>query len=446
MPACVWSILVSPALREAPEAFRDARRIVLFSAALLLWVPVYTAIFWFLGAPYSSLTVLIAGVLLILSLAAFRLCGSLTVGRQAIIAIAFSVYFVLAHLSGGTAAPAVGWFATIPLIAVSLSGLRGSLWWSFASILAIGMIYAGGLPGLPMMNELTSEGMRFLQFSGFAGLVACVLIFTMLFHILERNARKVLDDALVQARAADVVKDQFLANMTHELRTPMTAILGYAEAIQDRDRDDELIDLAAETILRNGRHLLEIVNDVLDLSKLDSGKLTVELLPVSPTSIADDVVRLLRGRAEERNLDLSVDAIGIVPETILSDSRRLRQILINLIGNAIKFTENGGVRLVIRGDDLAADRPRLIFEVHDSGIGLTSEQISRLFKPFSQADPSTTRRYGGTGLGLAISQRLAELLGGVITVDSIPGTGSTFSLEINLSRLPARRLASTGGS
>jgi signal transduction histidine kinase len=443
MLAKIWPFLVAPTLREVPEAYRDARRVVLFSAALLLWVPVYTAIFWILGAPFSSLTVLLAGVVLILSLAAFRLSGSLTLGRQAVIAIAFSVYFVLAHLSGGTAAPATAWFTTIPLIAV---GLRGSLWWSSASILAIGIIYAGGMPGLPMKNELTPDAMRFLQFSGFAGLVACVLIFTMLFHILEQNARKVLDDALVQAHAADVVKDQFLANMTHELRTPMTAILGYAEAIQDQDRDEELIDLAAETILRNGRHLLEIVNDVLDLSKLDSGKLTVELLPVSPTNIADDVIRLLRGRAEERNLELSVETIGEIPETILSDSRRLRQILINLIGNAIKFTETGGVRLGIRGDNLATDRPRLIFEVHDSGIGLTSEQISRLFIPFSQADPSTTRRYGGTGLGLVISQRLAELLGGVITVTSIPGAGSTFSLEINLPRHSARGPAATGGS
>lgn len=392
------------------------------------------------------MTVLIAGCLLVLCLTIFRWTGSLTLGRHAIVTIAYFVYFILAYLSDGTASPALAWFATIPLIAVSLSGLHGSLWWSLASILAITILCAGGLPGIPIRNELTPEGMRFVQFSGFAGLVVCVLIFSLLFLKLEQHARKVLDEALIRAKAADVVKDQFLANMSHELRTPMTAILGYAEAIQDEDRDDELVDLAAETILRNGRHLLEIVNEVLDLSKLESGKLVVELLPVSPANIADDVIRLLRGRAEERKLDLSMEAIGPIPDTILSDSRRLRQILINLIGNAIKFTDTGGVRLVIRGDDFAPDRSRLIFEVHDSGIGLTPEQMSRLFKPFSQADPTTTRRYGGTGLGLAISQRLAALLGGVITVTSNPGTGSTFYLTIELPLTPVRETAAVPDS
>ncbi|HTN02187.1 sensor histidine kinase [Planctellipticum variicoloris] len=435
MSVDLWSLFVPPALREIPDRFREARRIILFDVALLFWVPIYAVIFWGFGARYSALNTLLTGLLLLSNLVVFRLIGNISLGRHAFIGIAFYVYFTLSYLGGGTNSPAMSWFATIPLIAINLSGLRASLCWSAASIAACAILYLGGIPGVPLVDETTPESLKFLQASGLAGLVLCVLSFSLLFHRFEQNARKVLDEALIQARAADVVKNQFLANMSHELRTPMTAILGYAEMLQDEDRDDDLVEHAAGTILRNGRHLLEIVNEILDLSKIEAGKLSVELIPVSPTLAAEEVVSLLRGRACERNLELTLTTADDLPDAILSDPTRLRQILINLVGNAIKFTESGGVRVTIRSERAEPERLRLIYEVDDSGIGLTSEQIARLFEPFGQADSSMTRRFGGTGLGLAISQRLAELLGGRITVASLPGKGSTFSLNINVARL-----------
>ncbi len=435
MSVDVWSILVPPPLREIPDRFREARRIVLFNAALLFWVPIYSAIFWILEAQYSALNTAFAGLLLLFNLLVFRLIGNIPLGRHGFIGIAYYVYFTLSYLGGGTVAPAMSWFATIPLIAINLSGLRASLWWSAASIFACTVLYLGGVPGIPLVNEVTPEGLRFLQVSGLSGLILCILVFSLLFHRFEQNARKVLDEALVQARAADVVKNQFMANMSHELRTPMTAILGYAEMLQDDDRDDDLVEHAADTILRNGRHLLEIVNEILDLSKIEAGKLTVELIPVSPRRAVEEVISLLRGRAYDRNLELTLTTFGDVPHRFLSDPTRLRQILINLIGNAIKFTESGGVGVAIRHEQAEPNQPRLIFDVRDTGIGLSPEQISRLFEPFGQADASMTRRFGGTGLGLAISQRLAGLLGGTIAVTSSLGNGSTFSLKIDLERL-----------
>jgi signal transduction histidine kinase/DNA-binding NarL/FixJ family response regulator len=251
-------------------------------------------------------------------------------------------------------------------------------------------------------------------------------------RLLERQSA--LEAQRAAAAAASQAKSQFVAHMSHEIRTPMTAILGYSDVLLSTIEQPELLD-AARTIKRNSEHLLEILNDILDFSKIEAGRLDIERVRCSPHQILSDVVALLRVRAAAKGLVLRLDSDGPLPEAISTDPTRLRQILMNLVGNAIKFTEAGEVRVVARTIRNSGGPWRLQVDVIDTGIGIEPEQMRRLFQPFSQADASTTRTYGGTGLGLAISRRLARLLGGDLSAASVPGQGSTFTLTIDAGSL-----------
>jgi len=237
------------------------------------------------------------------------------------------------------------------------------------------------------------------------------------------------------ANAATRAKSDFLANMSHEIRTPMTAILGFAEVLRDPQLGDEDRKAAVDTILRNGEHLLQLINDVLDLSKIESGRMVLEEIPCWPIEISRDVISLLGLRAAAKDLSLVLKFEGPIPEVIDSDPTRLRQVLINLVANAIKFTETGGVRLVVKQVE-EEGQSWLQWDIIDSGIGMTAEQVGRIFDPFTQADETVTRKYGGTGLGLAISWRMVQAMNGTITVESTPGHGSTFRVAIPLQTTP----------
>ena len=253
-----------------------------------------------------------------------------------------------------------------------------------------------------------------------------------------REANASLVRAKEAAEVATQSKSEFLANMSHEIRTPMTAILGFAEVLLNEDKLDcsqEHQVEAIRTIQRNGEYLLEIINDILDLSKIESGKMDVELIECYPHKILEGVASLMRVRASAKGLTLKVEYDCPIPQQILSDPTRLRQILINLVGNAVKFTETGTIRLVVRLLNAKSTDPRIEFDVVDSGIGMSEEQTCKLFKPFAQADTSTTRKFGGTGLGLVISKRLAELLGGNLNMRSVAGEGSTFSFNVKTGSL-----------
>ncbi len=243
------------------------------------------------------------------------------------------------------------------------------------------------------------------------------------------SANKALMQSNEAAEAASRAKSEFLANMSHEIRTPLTAILGFSDVLLGNVKDAENLS-SANTIKRNGKHLLGLINDILDLSKIEAGKLRIEHITCSPGKVVADVASLMRVPARAKGLPLEVEYVGKIPETILCDPIRLRQILINMLGNAIKFTETGNVRLVVRLVQDTGKPPYLRFDVIDTGIGMTQEQASKLFQPFTQADSSTARKFGGTGLGLTISKRLAEMLGGNITVSRQPGKGSTFSVTV----------------
>lgn len=248
-------------------------------------------------------------------------------------------------------------------------------------------------------------------------------------ELAEQTA--IASSSAAEAEAANLAKSVFLANMSHEIRSPMTAILGYSDILRDSCQTADQID-AIDTIQRNGDHLLSIINDILDLSKVEAGRIELEKVPCSPHELMMDVVALMQVRADAKGLQLAAKHDGPVPAEIETDPTRLRQILINIVGNAIKFTEVGSVRLLMKLDTTADNRPCVQIDVIDTGIGLTEAQIENLFTPFAQADSSTSRKFGGTGLGLTISKRMAELFGGDITVTSTIGEGSTFSVTIGV--------------
>jgi signal transduction histidine kinase/ActR/RegA family two-component response regulator len=234
-----------------------------------------------------------------------------------------------------------------------------------------------------------------------------------------------LEDATRRAESSEKAKGAFLAQMSHEIRTPMTAILGYADMMAMEGQAAE----AVQAIRRNGRHLLTVLDDILDLSTIEAEQLRIKKTPTDVAELLRDVQHLMGPRASQRGIGLSLE-LQNVPAAVSMDTVRLRQILLNLVSNAIKFTNEGTVRIAADYVPATASAGTLTVRVVDTGIGLTEQQRGRLFKSFSQADDSHHRTYGGTGLGLAISKRLAHLLGGDIEVESEAGKGSTFRLRI----------------
>ena len=261
------------------------------------------------------------------------------------------------------------------------------------------------------------------------------VLITAFNQLLEKQEvqAKQLKEAKQRADASNRAKGDFLANMSHEIRTPMNAVIGMSQLLLQTELNEQQQDYLHK-VLHASRMLLGIINDILDLSKIESGRLELEERTFELNEVIEQMATMFGGMADAKQLELLYDIQPDLPQTLIGDSLRLSQVLTNLLGNAIKFNEPGGViKLGIRPTEPQGNgRISLQFSVHDTGIGLSKEQITRLFQPFSQADSSTTRRYGGTGLGLVISRRLVEAMGGELMVESEPGAGSTFSFVLSL--------------
>ncbi|MSQ01224.1 MAG: response regulator [Myxococcales bacterium] len=308
-------------------------------------------------------------------------------------------------------------------------------------------LHQGGAPFELEYRALRHDGRyRWLWSQGLPRFAEDGSVFGYIGGAVDVTDRK---EAEVAAEAGSRAKSEFLANMSHEIRTPMTAIIGFADLLEAEGERGMSAARRAEsvrTIQRSALHLMQIINDILDLSKIEAQKLIVELLPCSPEAIVGDALSELSVRAEAKGLSLEVEYAGRIPQTIQSDPVRLRQILANLLGNAVKFTQVGGVRIRVTLEQAAPNGPALRFEVTDTGVGMTPEQIGLLFQPFTQADASTTREFGGTGLGLHIARRLAQMLGGSVTVTSEFGRGSTFTAVVATGSLEAVALIDPGNT
>jgi len=328
-------------------------------------------------------------------------------------------------------------FATIVIvpslfvIAPTFSG-RLAVW--PASLLVSASLAATWLAACPL-DALIAQGVLLVAVAFLSLPLGWTFRKSALRHLEDLSLLARREDELVaakrQAELASNAKSIFLSNMSHEIRTPMASILGYSETLLDETQTREERDEAIQVVLNNGQRLMKLISDILDLVKLEVGELELQREPFSPMGVIRDAKVLLQSRAKDKGLDLELEFPTPLPKQIEGDAFRVKQVLLNLMSNAIKFTDTGHVKLRVAAErSITGKVASLLLTVSDSGIGIERETLAKLFRPFEQADATASRRFGGTGLGLTISRRLIQLMGGELTVQSCPGEGTCFTLQI----------------
>jgi len=371
----------------------------------------------------------------------FAVCrrGALVLATHVFVGSTAALAFAIALFTGAPA-PLLA-LGGLAFIALFVAERRGAVWGPITMLLALSVVAIRALGLLASQRAPYSPIAQAVD-------AAIVCAFTSSFAWMFVTSKQRVFDQLEEANAsltrevsertraesaacaANRAKSDFLANMSHEIRTPMTAIMGFGDLLLDEYLSPKERREHAEIIRRNGKHLLGLIDDILDLSKIEAGKMTFERAPCSPRRIVADVVSLLRVPALAKGLSLHVEYGTALPALIHSDPTRIRQILMNLVANAVKFTSRGAVVVTVCCPDPLGASPSLSFVVEDSGPGIPPDNLEQVFDPFEQADATTTRKFGGTGLGLAISLRLARALGGSLTLSSTLGVGSKFTLTV----------------
>jgi two-component system, sensor histidine kinase and response regulator len=372
----------------------------------------------------------------------FALRGNLAASAHFATGSLFAAIVSTSYASGGISQAGYAWIYVVPLIGGLLGGVRClAIWGPMALAATLTMCWGGIGPFRVSMAIPTAFAETQLVFDIVLIFVTVALIigtFLRTRTLAERETRTMFADlerAEGEARQADQAKSAFLATMSHEIRTPMNGVLGMTDLLLDMPLGEQQRRFV-EVIKTSGESLLSILNDVLDYSKIEAGRMDIERAVFDLRGLVEQAVELIAARGQEQRLIFIVDIDPAVPAQVVGDPTRLRQVLMNLLGNAVKFTSRGEVEVGVRVDERTAEGVRLTIAVRDTGVGIAPDAMERLFKPFSQADASIARHYGGTGLGLAISARIVELMGGRIGVDSTLGFGSTFRLELPL-RCPA---------
>jgi len=439
----IREFFIPDCLRNDPAELARARFITTFCLLPLPLIPAWALIIPHLADAESGpkLSALIVAVTPLLIAVPFQLRrgASIRVSVHVLLCYLWVMFGLLSGVTAGVGSPAVAWSLVPPIVAVATLGLREGAVWVTLCCAQLTLFQLFRHLGVQLPNVVPQTNTALI---GGMNLTSVIVLMGAFGGLYQRTSAEALDSfvrtnrelvlARDRANQANASKSEFIANISHELRTPMTAILGFTDVLLDRwprTAEEEPHVQSLETVRRNGLHLLEIINDILDLSKIEAGRIEIEREPIEPGALAREVFELMKIRAEEKEIALHLEMREQVPDWTLGDALRIRQVLMNLIGNAIKFTESGTVRVALGVTERPSGR-LLTFDVRDTGIGISPDQLQVLFEPFRQADSGVSERFGGTGLGLAICKRLSELMGGRIRVRSTLGSGSVFTLEI----------------
>lgn len=398
-----------------------------------MWSLVFACLFLAFGRTAAGALALVGALLQFSSLQILRSSRSPSRAGNYLLLVSFPVVVTLTWHTGGFLSPVLLWLVLFPMAAIMVANDASGIVWGVISLVTVIGFFVAVETGIKTPPLLQAGETDVVWLMADVGLLLMVIFFTLVYEgfkdrTLERLrvANLQLASARDEAVEASRVQGDFLANMSHELRTPLNAVIGYSEMLAEEGQT-----LSAKEVERDlhkirsaGKHLLQLVNSILDLSKLESGKMDVEVDEFPVASLVAELVSTMEQQvAKNENL---VELI-CSPElgTIRSDSTKIRQCLYNLLSNSCKFTHKGKITVEVRPVDES-----VLFEVRDTGIGMSEDQLQKVFIPFVQADSSTARRYGGTGLGLTLSRRLCTLLGGQLEAESVVGQGSTFRLSI----------------
>ena len=366
----------------------------------------------------------------------YRPLGRHDASSQLLLIWGFAAVVGTSAMSGGIYSPVMPFLAMLPLLALALRNRRSAVLWMALAVAAIAAMAFASDQELDLRAQAAIFEKPYPIAANLLLMVSYCAGFAWFLESLNQLHRDQLVEQRIQADDANAAKSEFLANMSHELRTPMNGVLGLTEivlldsnlATQHRDR--------LQTVLQSGRALVDLLNDILDLSKVEAGQLVLEEIPWNPRRVMGDVELLFGEVARRKGLELSLEVQSDnLPEWVMGDPTRVRQVVCNLVGNAVKFTERGSVRI-----QLSSHEGQLRLSVKDTGPGISTTVQARIFEPFTQADASTARRHGGTGLGLTICRRLTTMMGGNLVVESILGSGSTFVVQF-----PIRPSEAPGG-
>jgi signal transduction histidine kinase len=438
-----------PALRGgSPDTIRRAKLCIAYNLAVPVWAPAFAVLLWRLGYPVIGAIIFGASLLTPLPLLVLRRTGSLVLTGNVIASIMSVVTVVCTWLEGGLGAPGVFWFPLIPILAMLIAGRRTGITWTAFLVLVLLAFYVLHRLGYGHTVGIAPDALALLHTSLGASATIVAFVLASLFESLKADAldhletaNRALALARDQAEAATRAKSDFLATMSHEIRTPIHGIFGMTELALDTTDDSERRDFLDRT-RACADTLLAIINDILDFSRIEAGKLELARTSFDPQAVVDGVLDTLTAHANAKNLELLGRVDASVPPRLVGDPGRLRQVLLNLAGNAVKFTDEGAIRVSLDGASGTSDGTILLRgRVEDTGIGIPPDRQAAIFEAFTQVAGWSTNAHGGTGLGLAITRRLVGLMCGEIGLASTPGVGSTFTFTARLAvaQAPASR-------